>query len=302
MKLKTPHLLTGTELSAHEIQNLIDLAILLKRKRHLGQYQPLAGKQLAMIFDKQSLRTRMSFTIAMNELGGNTIESLSSNRKKEWPEDLARVLNGYCHAVMVRTFEDDFLTRMAEVSTVPIINGLTELHHPCQILADLMTLQEVFGELKHLTITYIGDGNNILHSLLLLAPMVGVRVQYACPQAYTPTPQIVSMAQEKCPGLIAAYSSPEEAVQGAHAVYTDVWTSMGHEEETQARLAAFQGYQVNEELMKKAQNGAVFMHCLPMERGQEVSLALPDSPCSVIFRQSENRLHIQKAILLGLIK
>jgi ornithine carbamoyltransferase len=288
------HFLTGEELSVDELQELLDLATQLKKNRG-QQTSLLKGKHLALFFDKPSLRTRLSFTIAMHELGGHVVESLGETRKKEEPEDTASVIAGYCHAVMVRTHSDEILTRMATVSKIPIINGLSDLHHPCQILADLMTLQEHFKSLEGLKIAYIGDGNNILHSLLLLAPLLGVHVQYCCPQSCQPQGTILKRVQ----GSVTSFSSPEAAVQGASAVYTDVWASMGFEGKVDENQ--FKGFQVNEQLMEKGVPGAIFMHCLPMIRGKEVSLTLPDHPSSVIFQQSENRLHVQKALLVKLM-
>lgn len=294
------HLITGEELSFGEITSLLTLAANLKKKGNGDTL--LQGKHLALLFEKPSLRTRFSFTIAMHELGGHVVESLSETRKKEEPEDVARVLEGYCDAIMVRTHSDEILSRMGQVSKIPIINGLSDLHHPCQILADLLTLQEVFGKLEGLKLTYIGDGNNILHSLLLLAPLIGVNLHYCCPKMCQPNEEIVkqaSLRQAEGKGSITICSTPLGAAKEAHAVYTDVWTSMGFENKIDESL--FAGFQVNEQLMKHALPDAIFMHCLPMIRGKEVSQTLPDKPASVIFKQSENRLHIQKALLIALI-
>jgi carbamoyl-phosphate synthase large subunit len=300
----TKHLLTGEELSAEQIQNLLTTAIALKQKRSQNLYgTELKGYHLALLFDKPSFRTRCSFTIAMRELGGEVIESVSDTRKTELPTDQAQVLNGYCQAIMIRTHQDSILEEMRQVSQIPIINGLSDWHHPCQIFADLLTLLEIFGSLSGLTLTYIGDGNNILHSLLLLAPQLGVNVHYCCPPTRGPDATILARSLARTTqhtGQIQAFSSPETAVVNAHAIYTDVWTSMGFEEKSADHL--FNGFQVNEHLMQKALPQTVFMHCLPMNRGQEVSDTLPDLPCSVIFRQSENRLHVQKALLLYLLK
>ena len=294
------HLLTGEEFSPADITKILHDAIKLKKERHSAAWRTtLSGQSLALLFDKPSLRTRFSFTIAMKELGGDVIESTASTRKDETPEDLANVLSGYCHAVVLRTHEDSRLQRMGQVAKISIINGLSNDHHPCQILADLLTLQETFGRLHDLTLSYIGDGNNILHSLLLLAPLMGVRIHYCCPETRGPNANIVarSLARlNKSSGDIQSFTEPALAVRDAHAVYTDVWTSMGFEE--QAAEALFAGFQVNENLMAGAHPQAIFMHCLPMERGKEVSETLPDAACSVIFQQSENRLHIQKALLL----
>lgn len=302
---KNLHFLTGEELSVDDTQQLLQEASSLKKQReskHLNH--SLAGKHLALLFDKPSLRTRFSFTVAMRELGGDVVESVSAARKTETPEDQARVLKGYCHGIMVRTHEDSLLARMAEIDVVPIINGLSNLHHPCQILSDLLTLTEIFGALSGLTLTYIGDGNNILHSLLLMAPPLGVNIHYACPQERSPDAQILVRAHAKVEkgvacGKIQSFSQPLQAVENADAIYTDVWTSMGFEDKSAEHL--FAGYQVNAELMQAAKKHAKFLHCLPMERGKEVSETLPDQSCSVIFQQSENRLHAQKALLLYLL-
>lgn len=191
----TTHLLTGEEFSPQQIGKILQHALSLKKERMLKQCKPeLAGRHLALIFDKPSLRTRFSFTAAMRELGGDVIESVGTTRKTETPEDQARVLSGYCHAIMVRTHADSILERMSQVATVPIINGLSNLHHPCQIFGDLLTLQEVFGSLQGLTLSYIGDGNNVLHSLLLLAPQMGINVHYCCPPTRGPNEIILTKA------------------------------------------------------------------------------------------------------------
>jgi ornithine carbamoyltransferase len=303
LKLTHKHLITGEELTSVEIQSLLNLASDLKLSRKEGQSpQVLKGKHLAMLFEKPSLRTRFSFMVAMHELGGTVVESLSDTRKKEEPEDLTKVLSGYCNGIMIRTHSDENLSRMEKVSSIPIINALSDDYHPCQILADLLTLQEKFGKLEGLKVTYIGDGNNILHSLLLMAPIMGIHLHYCCPASRGPKQEILDCALAKVDlsaGSITAHTSPPTAVIAAHAVYTDVWTSMGFENDTNEEL--FAGFQVNEELMALASPKAIFMHCMPMIRGKEVSETLPDSPQSVIFQQSENRLHVQKAILIALL-
>lgn len=304
MSANLQHVLTGTEFTGSQIQFLLDLAQTLKKERAQKQLRTtLRGQSLALLFDKLSLRTRFSFTIAMRELGGDAIESFDSTRKFEEPEDHARVLSGYCHAIMIRTHHDSILERMAQTASVPLINGLSDLHHPCQILADLLTLQEKFESVVGKTVCYIGDGNNILHSLLLMAPKIGVNIHYCCPVERSPDPAILaqSLAQlSQTNAKIAAFPEPQMAVVNADAVYTDVWTSMGFEDAAAEHL--FVGYQVNERLMQQANVDAIFMHCLPMIRGKEVSETLPDSPSSVIFQQSENRLHVQKALLLFLLE
>jgi len=302
--------LTGEELSASEILELSAQAIAMKKERALGHIKPLlSGKTLGMVFEKPSVRTRFSFAVAMQELGGYVVESNTLTSKKEEPRDLARVLGGYCHALMVRTHAHSVLEEMAVASPVPLINGLSDSHHPCQVLADLMALQEKFGDLQGLTLAYVGDGNNMLHSLFLILPRLGVNVRYACPEGYAPDAWVIKKARElgarseKNPGFgsIEAFRKPEEAVAGCDAVYTDVWASMGFEKEASFRNEAFQGFQVNEKLMALASPRAVVMHCLPMNRGQEVSDSLVDSKQSILFDQSENRLHVQKALLVKLL-
>jgi len=290
------HLLTGEELSSKDIEELLCTAAKLKENRE-GYSTLLKNQHLALLFEKPSLRTRFSFTIAMRELGGDVIDFPMQANKKELPKDMAGVLSGYCNAIMFRTHADAHLKEMAEASSIPVINGLSALHHPCQILSDLLTLKEHFGPLKGLKLCYIGDGNNILHSLLLLAPKVGVEVHYSTPPGKEPHEDILKKAKIS---LVFSHPTPQQAAENAHAVYTDVWTSMGFEDS--AEEEAFQGYQVNEALMQHALAGAIFMHCMPMCRGKEVSTTLPDQPQSVIFQQSENRLHMQKAILLFVLK
>lgn len=304
MTRQSKHLLTGEELSPDEISSLLSHALILKQQRQLNQLRhDLAGRHLALLFDKPSLRTRFSFTVTMRELGGDVIESCENSRKAETPEDQARVLGGYCHALMVRTHADMILERMSKVAKIPIINGLSNLHHPCQILSDLLTLQESFNSFQGLTLAYIGDGNNILHSLLLILPIMGIHVHYCCPNGRSPDKTILAKSLARLTpgsGKIQSFATPAKAVENASAVYTDVWASMGFENKRDNHL--FEGFQVNEALMAKAHKNAIFMHCMPMERGVEVSETLPDHPCSVVYRQSENRLHMQKALLLHLIQ
>lgn len=311
LKLNTKHYLTGEELSRDENLGVLDLATNLKRSRgsqdsDSGMYSTaLSGKSLAMLFEKPSLRTRVSFTVAMQELGGNVIESVSSTSKKEEPEDVAQVLSGYVHGVMLRTHAQSILDRMAKKSKVPVINGLSDMYHPCQALADAMTLQEVFGSLKGLKVTYIGDGNNVLHSLMILLPSLGAELRYSCPSGYEPSSFVVKRAKaraKEAQGALVACPTPKAAILGSNAVYTDVWASMGFEDEEKDRIKAFQGYQLNAELMKNAAANAIVMHCLPMVRDQEITSEIADGHASRLFQQSENRLHTQKALLLGLLQ
>ncbi|QEY52743.1 ornithine carbamoyltransferase [Legionella longbeachae] len=294
---KSKHFLTGTELSTEELKRILEKAKALKQTPSFYN-QALASKSLAMIFEKPSFRTRLSFAMAIQSMGGIAVESIGNTRKQETPADMARVLNGYTDFIMVRTHADEILQEMAVHAKVPIINGLSALHHPCQILADLLSLWEHFGSLDGLTIAYVGDGNNILHSLMLLAPQLGITINYCCPESRQPNSAIIEQAQGIKSGMIHSFEKPEMAVKNVDAVYTDVWTSMGFESQDNSQV--FQGFQVNESLMSYAKSGAVFMHCMPMERGKEVSETLPDSPASIIFTQSENRLHVQKALLLFL--
>jgi len=303
-RFKGRSFLTGTEFSTEELQALIEVAGALKEERKAGKtHRHLEGMHLALLFEKASLRTRFSFTVAMNELGGHIIEAVSANRKSEEPEDLAGVLNGYVHGVMLRTHEHSTLERMMKTTKIPVINGLSDTHHPCQALADVLTMKERFKRTKGLTLCYVGDGNNVLHSLLLLCPMFGINVNFSCPKGYGPSIDVLAEANllaVKNNATIRAFDEPVQAAKGAHALYTDVWVSMGFEnEESAQREAAFQGYQLDADLYRVAASGAIIMHCMPMVRGKEISAEMADHPNSVLFEQSENRLHVQKALLWG---
>ncbi|MBX3020068.1 MAG: ornithine carbamoyltransferase [Bdellovibrionales bacterium] len=304
LNFDSSHFLTGEELSKQELLQLIQSAELLRKDRGVFQYRPLNGKTIALIFEKPSLRTRLSFTVAINELGGQVVELLGSQKKSEEPEDTIRVLQGMVHGLMMRTFEHSVFDRMVTKATIPIINGLSDSHHPCQALADLLTLFQRFGRLQGLKLGYVGDGNNVLHSLLLLAPLVGVDVHYACPVGYQPDPEILARAQSRAlgkdMGKIKSFSTPARALRGVQAAYTDVWASMGQEGSSVDRAKAFKGYQLNMELFSKAAPDAIAMHCLPMVRGQEICDEVADHPRSALFQQAENRLHAQKALLIGL--
>lgn len=294
-ELRPPHLLTGKELDSNALRRLIDTSKTLKK--HPSEYSKMLDKKsLAMIFQKPSFRTRLSFSRAIQTLGGTYIESLASNRKEEKAKDLIRVLNNYCDVVMLRIHEDSLLDEMAKYSTIPIINGLSKLYHPCQILSDLLTLEEHFGYCNGLTITYIGDGNNILHSLMLMLPILGITVRYCCPLNKQPKQEILNQCISD---FVIKHASIEDSVAQSNAVYTDVWTSMGFEANKTSEQE-FQDFQVNEKLMSLAHPNAIFMHCMPMIRGREVSDSLPDAINSVVFHQAANRLHAQKALLLFL--
>jgi len=300
IQFQSNHFLTGEELTRTELLELLNLAIELKKNR---RHQHLVGKNIALVFEKPSLRTRISFSVAFQELGAQVIELASANKKNEKPEDTIRVLQGYVDGLMIRTFEHEILEKMKQFSKIPIINGLSDLHHPCQVLADLQTLLENFGQLKGLKLSYIGDGNNMLHSLLLLAPFLGVDVHYACPKDYQPNELILERAKERAKSAgaqILSFETPQEAVRSTNAIYTDVWTSMGFEEESKKRVQAFAGYQINSELFALAEKNAIIMHCMPINEGQEITREMIEHPQSVIFQQSENRLHAQKALIVGL--
>lgn len=306
MKWNTPHFLTGVELNHGELEDTLALADQLRIEREKGeQRNTLEGKHVALVFEKPSLRTRASFTVAVQDLGGKVIELESAQRKNEEPEDTIRVLQGYAHAVMIRTFAHTNLERMAKVSKVPLINGLCDLHHPCQVLADLLTLKQEFGSLQGRKVAYVGDGNNMLHSLLLLAPFLGLELAYACPKGFEPSSFIVKQAKVRAKeggGKVSAYTDPKSAVANADAVYTDVWTSMGFEKQQAERDKVFAPYQLNEKLYAQAKDGALVMHCMPVVRGKEITDGMIEHPRSVLYRQSENRLHAQKAVLLGLME
>ena len=297
------HLLADTDLSTDELQSLISLSSDVKKSP--AEYATaLAGKSIALLFEKPSLRTRMTFELAIQQLGGYSIfQDHRDGRigEREPAKDMARNLDRWVDAIVARTFTQDILERLAQWSSVPVINALSGKYHPCQAMADFQTLAERFGKLKGLKMAFIGDGNNVCHSLMLCAARLGVSLTVATPPEYEPDAEVVARAREIAPSTGAAIElsfEPREAVAGASGVYTDIWTSMGWESETQQRRVAFAGFQVNEELMAQAASDAVFMHCLPAARGDEVTHSVMESPASVVFDQAENRLHAQKALLL----
>ncbi len=304
LQLNSMHFLTGEELSQSELLDLIQTAEKLRVNREAyGRLDFLQNKTVALLFDKPSLRTRVSFTVGVQELGGNVFELLGSQKKSEDPEDSIRVLQGMIHGVMMRTFDHSVLERMVSKATIPVINGLSDSHHPCQALADLLTIYQRFGKLNGVKLCYIGDGNNVLHSLLLLAPFLGVDVHYACPEGFQPDPAILARARQralKTGAKIRKFKTPRLAANGAHVLYTDVWTSMGQESKNAERVKAFEGYQINRELYGAASPSAIVMHCLPMVRGQEITEEMVEHPASRLFQQAENRLHAQKALMIGL--
>jgi ornithine carbamoyltransferase len=277
-------------------------------KQHPDRYRgALAGRFLALIFEKPSLRTRVTFEVGVASLGGACVfldHTVSHLGDREAIPDVAKSLERWVHAIVARVFKQEALEQLAANANVPVINALSDLYHPCQALSDFFTLEERFGNLRGLKLAYVGDGNNMCNSLLSIAGRVGAHIRVATPEGYEPNPEIVSEAKRtarETRGKIELFHSPEEAVAGAQAIYTDVWTSMGQEEESKVREAAFSGYQVNDAMFAGAAPDAIFMHCLPAHRGSEVSAELMESPRSIVFEQAENRLHVQKAILLTLL-
>ncbi|WP_150270477.1 ornithine carbamoyltransferase [Paenibacillus tepidiphilus] len=307
-QLKGRDLLELNDYSQEEIIYLIDLAIELKRKQKNGEvYHPLKGKTIGLIFEKSSTRTRVSFEVGMFQLGGHAL-FLSKNDiqlgRGETVGDTAQVMSRYLDGIMIRTFGHDKVEELARYATVPVINGLSDSAHPCQILADYQTVYEHKGKLKGLKLAYIGDGNNMAHSLMIGGAKLGVHVAIASPEGYEPDPAVVAEAQaiaKESGSTITVTRSPQEAVQDADVIYTDVWASMGFEAEQKVREVAFKDYQVNEELVKGAKSDYLFLHCLPAHREEEVSTGVIDGPNSVIFDQAENRLHAQKALMAALM-
>ena len=301
------HFLSVIDLSVPETREVLDLA--REMKKNPGEYRTvLEGKTLAMIFQKRSTRTRVSFEVGMWQLGGHALflssEDLQLGRG-ESIADTARVLSRYADVIMARVYGHNVLLEMGRFAAVPVINGLSDALHPCQILADLQTIEERFGTLKGLKTCFVGDGNNVARSLMLGGVRLGMDVTVVSPPGYEPPEQYVEVAK----GLAADAGSkleitndPAEGVRGAHVVYSDVWVSMGMEEDHSIRLGLFQGYQVDPALMSRAHSDAVFMHCLPAHRGEEVSADVADGPQSIIFDQAENRLHAQKALMAYLCR
>jgi ornithine carbamoyltransferase len=296
--------LAVSDYSPQELQLLMDLAIKLKKERNAGGNAPiLKGKVLAMVFQKPSLRTRVSFDMAMRHLGGDALY-LSPNEiglgQRESIADVARVLAGYVDAVMARVFEHDHVLQLAKHSSVPIINGLSDFNHPCQAMADGLTIIEEFGAMKGLNVTFIGDGNNVAVSLLHLCASLGANFTLASPEGYDLDLRAVeigkSLARESG-SKISYLRDPHAAVKGAHVIYTDTWTSMGQEAESRKRELVFPPYQVNEQLVSEADPKVIVLHCLPAHRGQEITDPVADGPHSRLFPQAHNRMHAQKAVL-----
>jgi ornithine carbamoyltransferase len=301
------HFLAISDLSSAEVQDLLDLAIKLKEEYFKKGNPPyFKGKVLGMIFQKPSLRTRVSFDMAMRHMGGDALY-LSPNEiglgKRESIADIARVLSGYLHALMARTFDHAHVLELAKWSEIPVVNGLSDYNHPCQGIGDALTIQEKFGKAKGLNVMYVGDGNNVAVSLMHVCAKLGWNFTIANPEDYDITPKAVEIAQDiakETGSNLTFLRDPHEAVKGAHVIYTDTWTSMGQEEESAKREKVFPPYQVNAELVAEADKDAIVMHCLPAHRNQELTDDVADGPHSVIFPQAHNRLHAQKAILARL--
>ncbi|MCR5141254.1 MAG: ornithine carbamoyltransferase [Ruminococcus sp.] len=298
------HLLKLLDLSKEEIIEILNLADQLKYENKNGiEHKLLAGKTLGMIFQKSSTRTRVSFETGMYQLGGQAL--FLSNRdlqigRGEPVQDTARVLSRYLDGIMIRTFEQKEVEDLAEYGSIPIINGLTDFCHPCQVLADLMTIREHKGRLDDLKLTYIGDGNNMANSLIVGCLKVGMRVAIGCPDDYRPDPKVLEFAKEYGDKLLVT-GDIMEAAKGADVVYTDVWTSMGEEAETEKRKIAFAGFQVNDELMSVTNEGCMVQHCLPAHREEEITAKVFEAHADEIFDEAENRLHAQKAVMVKLM-
>ena len=300
--LKGRDVLGVADLNASEIQELLEVAAQLKT----GQLKLRCNKVLGLLFYKASTRTRVSFSVAMYQLGGQVIDlnpNVTQVGRGEPVVDTARVLDRYLDILAIRTFEQKQLETFAEYAQIPIINALTDLEHPCQVLADLLTVRECFGELAGATLTYLGDGNNVAHSLLLGCALVGMNVRIATPTNYQPDQRIVEQARQISDGKteVTLTDDPAAAAKGAQVLYTDVWASMGQEELADERIPIFQPYQVNEKLLSQADPDAIVLHCLPAHRGEEITDQVMEGSRSRIWEQAENRMHVQKALLASLL-
>ncbi len=300
--LKGRDLLSMADLSADELHGLLELAAALKT----GKVNLRCNQVLGLLFQKASTRTRVSFSVAMYQLGGQVLDlntSLTQVGRGEPTVDTARVLDRYLDVLAIRTYEQQELETFASYATIPVINALTDLEHPCQVLADLQTTQERFGTLAGLTLTYVGDGNNMANSLMLGCALVGMNVRIACPSGYEPDAAVMQKAIEIAAGKSEVRVTQDgiAAVKDAHVLYTDVWASMGQEDSAESRVPIFQPYQVNQELLGYADPGAIVLHCLPAHRGEEITDEVMEGAQSLIWDQAENRLHAQKALLACLL-
>ncbi|MDD5310360.1 MAG: ornithine carbamoyltransferase [Candidatus Omnitrophica bacterium] len=306
--MKAKDLITIKDLSISDIEEIFALAAKLKGEGKISKDEPLKGKTLGLVFQKPSLRTKVSFAAAMAQLGGTAIFLAPDEVKlgeREAIKDVARTLSRYLDGIVARTFKHGDIIELAEYSTVPVINGLSDFSHPCQALADIFTVKEKKSRVKGVKIAFVGDGNNVCNSLLMAAARVGADIAVATPKGYEAYKEVVKIAEDFAGvtgSKVVICTDPEMAVAGADVIYTDVWTSMGQEKEKAERLKAFKGFQINEKLCSKAKKDYIIMHCLPAHRGEEISDESLESPHSVVFDQAENRLHVEKAILLLLLK
>jgi ornithine carbamoyltransferase len=304
--MKPKHLTTLLHWEPKHIHEVLDLARKVKKDREKYR-KALKGQSLAMIFEKPSTRTRVSFTVGMWELGGQPIYLSTIDMqlgRGETISDTAQVLSRYVHGIMARTYHQSTIDELAQYASVPVINGLSDLYHPCQVLADLQTVQEKFGmDVEGLHLAYIGDGNNMAHSLMIIGAKLGMKVTCISPKDYLPNPTVVKQVQEvtkKTQGVVEVTSDLEK-VKGANVVVTDTWMSMGQSDPNGTKIKTFAPYQVNKAVMKKADKDAIFLHCLPCHRGEEVTAEVIDGPQSVVFDEAENRLHAQKAVMIYLM-
>jgi ornithine carbamoyltransferase len=306
-KLSVQDLIADSDLTRSDLKLIFDLAERVKTEpRAYGR--ALEGKQLAMIFEKPSLRTRTTFEVGMTSMGGHAVYLEHSKPRlgeRDSVKDTAKNLERWVDGIVARTFSHQAVLDLAEHASIPVINALTDLLHPCQAIGDFFTLQEKFGRMKGFKLAYVGDGNNVCHSLMITGAKLGATIRVATPTGFEPKPEYVAEAKaaaRETGAKIQFFHNPAEAASGAQAVYTDVWASMGQEFAAHLRTQVFASFQVNDELMAAADSGAVFMHCLPAHRGQEVTDSVMDSPRSIVFDQAENRLHIQKALLMLLLQ
>ncbi len=296
-------LLRDLDLADDELVSLLDLAADVKRAPR-NYAEALAGRSIALLFEKPSLRTRLTFELAIKQVGGNSVFCEGPIGGREPLKDVARNLDRWVNAIVARVFLQDTAEELARWSAAPVINALSDLYHPCQALADAQTIRERFGDAKGLKVAFVGDGNNVAHSLMVTTIRLGMDFSLACPPGYLPNPEIVAQVEGLAAvsgATLAITHDPAEALAGAHAVYTDVWTSMGQEREAARRKKAFHPFQVNEELFAQARPDAIFMHCLPARRGEEVTDSIMEAERSAVFDQAENRLHAQKALLLMML-
>ena len=300
--------LAVSDYSPAELQEMLDLAIDLKKEHFAGGNKPVfKGKVLAMIFQKPSLRTRMSFDMAMRHMAGDALYLSPAEiglGQRESIADIARVISGYVDAIMARVFEHAHVLELAKWASIPVINGLSDYNHPCQAMADALTIIEKFGTLKGLNVTFVGDGNNVAVSLLHICSKLGANFTLASPEGYDMVPAAIDLGKKfakESGATVNFVRDPHDAVKNAHVIYTDTWTSMGQETEAEKRKSVFPPYQVNDKLVSEANKDVIVMHCLPAHRGQELTDEVADGPHSVIFPQAHNRLHAQKAILYKLL-